>query len=116
MTEKRGSYIVHVQPRDGNEPEIIAVFEAAGCTVERIHEIGDLVVELYQLTVLVEVKTETGRYTKKQLEIRKRMRNIETVRSIDDALAVIEKYQRWHEIIAEHNTWVYALDITGGSR
>jgi hypothetical protein len=111
MTEKRGVYIV--QPRDGNEPEIIAVFETAGCTVERIHEIGDLVVELYQFSILVEVKTETGRYTKKQIELRKRMRNIETVRSIDDALALISKYQRWHEIICQHD-WTEVT--TGGSR
>jgi hypothetical protein len=98
MTEKRSVYVV--QPRDGNEPEIIATFEAAGCVVERIHEIGDLVVELYQFTVLVEVKTPTGKYTKKQKEIRKRLKNIETVRTVEDALAVIEKYRRWHEIIA----------------
>ena len=111
MTEKRGVYVV--QPRDGNEPEIIDVFEAAGCTVERIHEIGDLVVELYQFTVLVEVKTPTGTYTKKQKKLRERLHNIETVRTVEAALAVINRYRHWHEIIAAH----YWDEVTtGGSR
>lgn len=90
MSETRGLYIV--QPRDDNEPEIIAVFEAAGAEVERIHEIGDLYVELYGFPFLVEVKGKHGRYTPKQKKLRKRLHLIETVVTVEDALAVIDKY------------------------
>ena len=95
----------HANQRDGNEQEIIDVYRAYGCSVDRVNEPCDLIVGyndeiLGPQTILVEVKLPKGpeggtshsKLTPKEMEFFGRHKGrIYVVRCKDDALRSIGK-------------------------
>lgn len=76
--------------RDANESEIVQVLRKAGASVELIDTPCDLLVGVSGETMLVEVKTEKGAFTKPQKEFHKRWKgNYVVVVTIDQALKVV---------------------------
>ena len=76
--------------RDANEPEIIAALEAAGATVLQADAV-DLIVGYKGVTLLMEVKTATGRMEPSQKFLQATWRGqYAVVRTVDDALGLLE--------------------------
>ena len=83
---------------DANQPEIVAAFRAAGCSVQPLHAVGEGVPDLLVWTGagglrLVEVKDgakppSARRLTDRQVEWHEAWRGpVEVIVSVDDALA-----------------------------
>lgn len=79
--------------RDANEAEIIRALRAVGASVHQLSGAGvpDLLVGYRGRTLLLEVKTATGKATEAQEEKRAAWRGGEwrTVRSVDEALRTL---------------------------
>ena len=56
----------YAKKRDANELEIVQALEVLGFSVERLDTPVDLLVGKFGVTLLVEVKTKTGKLTKAQ--------------------------------------------------
>jgi hypothetical protein len=88
------------QGRDANEPEIIAAFQAAGASVVKIHEYADLLIGYQGVTLLVEVKTLTGKFKPRQLDFQRDWRGqYWVVRSVEAALELIEATRKMVECL-----------------
>ncbi len=81
----------YAKSRDVVEPEIVEALEAVGCHVERLDQPVDLLVGFRGRTVLMEVKTGKKKLTPFQKDFFRAWRGGElvTVRSVDEALAVV---------------------------
>jgi hypothetical protein len=88
--------------KDSNHAEVRAAFEAMGCTVENLESptagVPDLLVGIFGLTELVEVKDGTKPPSARKLNdaqrewhARWRGRKPVVVQSVDDAVAVVAK-------------------------
>jgi hypothetical protein len=80
--------------RDANEPEIVAMFRAMGCTVARTDQPVDLIVGYRGVSHLVEVKVDGGRLNASQREFKASWRgDFAVVRSIEDVREVVEMWR-----------------------
>lgn len=80
---------------DANQSEIVEALRAVGCSVQDLSGVGkgvtDLLVGCSGVNLLIEVKTDTGTYTPAQIAWHAAWRGQRsTVRSIDEALALVE--------------------------
>lgn len=77
---------------DGNQPAIVAVLEAGGCSVVSIGRPLDLLVGKYGRTYLVEVKLPKGKLRAGQAQFLATWKGHAMVmRSVDDALAFLQQ-------------------------
>lgn len=89
---------------DENQAEIIAAYEALGCSVHDTHEVGfgfpDLVVGMStqdgRITELVECKSLTGRMEKSQERFARDWRGspVVVVRTADDVAAHVQRVRK----------------------
>lgn len=80
---------------DGNQQQIIDGLRSIGATVESLHRVGrgcpDLMIGFRGYNLLMEVKTVKGKMRESQVVWHGEWRGqVATVRSVEDALAVIE--------------------------
>ena len=81
--------------RDSNEGEIIRALRAAGCSIVSINIPGaaDLMVGCRGINLLLETKGKRGKLTEEQERfIENWQGQYAVVRTVEEALAVIEKY------------------------
>ena len=75
---------------DANQPQIVAAFEKLGCRVFDSSGLGrgfpDLVVQRGKVTILVEVKTPTGRPTRAQAALAAQGWSVTICRTPSDVL------------------------------
>jgi len=77
--------------RDANESEIINAFKKFGASVEKIDTPCDLLVGFNHCNYLIEIKTKSGKLTKKQREFIENWRgSYEIIRSIDDVITFFQ--------------------------
>lgn len=80
---------------DANQAEIVEALRAVGCSVQDLSSVGqgvtDLLIGCSGVNLLIEVKTTEGTYTPAQIKWHAAWRGQRsTVRSIDEALALVE--------------------------
>ena len=93
--------------RDKNEPEIIETFKKSGFSVESLDTPCDLIVGYGKSSYLVEVKTTTGKLTKRQKDFVKDWKgDYFVVRTIDEANTLVKwiKNNRIGEVISNQQT------------
>lgn len=81
---------------DSNQPKIVQAFEKLGCSVQHLHMVGggcpDIVVGVNGVTVLVEIKTDTGYLTKDQKYFFETWRGYAViVHSVEEAIDLVNQ-------------------------
>lgn len=84
--------------KDANHNAIAATFEALGCSVLDLSRVGrgcpDILVGFPHASILVEIKTTTGKLEDTQLRfIRDWVGPVEVCRSEQEAIALVQKYR-----------------------
>lgn len=84
---------------DKNQPEIVAVFRAMGCSVQHLHAVGagcpDLLIGLNGTNILVEVKTAKGKLEATQEVWHRDWRGqVCVVRTVAEAQALVERVRK----------------------
>ena len=85
---------------DVNQIEIVKALRKIGCSVQDLSGVGrgcpDLMVARAGRVVLLEVKSKKGKLNKLQMEWRTKWQSIvHTVRSVDEAIAVMSLARAW---------------------
>jgi len=81
---------------DNNQLEIVKTFKSMGATVLNLSAVGkgcpDLLIGYKGISVLVEIKSKTGKFTEPQLKFMKQWRGgaVNRIDSIDGAIRLIK--------------------------
>ena len=90
---------MYIRKTDSNQAEIVKAFRKLGCSVQSLHRLGqglpDLLVGHRGRNHIVEVKSEDGDYTPKQLEwIDKWRARVYTIRSVEEVCDLVSEWNK----------------------